>query len=256
MTNRLRLALQALGLATGAEESARLAPKLGMQVAPTTLLHFVRKVSPPVVKTVRVLGLDDWADIRGQIYGTISVDLERHRAIDLLPDRSKETAKAWLCTHPEIEVISRDRASNYSDASLGKRLPKPCRWPIDSTWVANIREKIKDVLDRNRSYLPLVKNPATSPTPPSQANPPEENSGAEDEACPQEKEVHSTQEQGFNQADGDPASPRPLTVSEQRRQLNRDKRYALYEKVKDLRKQDLSHYAIADTPLYQPSDGA
>src|SRR6266702_6616906 len=34
MTNRLRSALQALGLATGGEVSARLAPKLGMQAAP------------------------------------------------------------------------------------------------------------------------------------------------------------------------------------------------------------------------------
>src|SRR5690348_9537472 len=39
MTNRLRSALQALGLATGGEVSARLAPKLGMQAAPTTFLR-------------------------------------------------------------------------------------------------------------------------------------------------------------------------------------------------------------------------
>jgi transposase len=39
MTNRLRSALQALGLATGGEGGAGLAPKLGMRVAPTTLLR-------------------------------------------------------------------------------------------------------------------------------------------------------------------------------------------------------------------------
>lgn len=120
--------------------------------------------------------------------------------------------------------------------------------------VKNIREKIKEVLDRNRGCLPLVKNPASSPATPSQEKPPEESSGVEDAACPQEKEIHATQEQDFTQSDEDPASSGPLTVAEQRRQLNRDKRYALYEKVKDLRKQGLSHYAIADASSHQPSN--
>jgi transposase len=42
-------------------------------------------------------------------------------------------------------------------------------------------------------------------------------------------------------------SSRQLTVPEWRRKLNREKRYALYEEVKALRKQGLSHYTIADT---------
>ena len=46
------------------------------------------------------------------------------------------------------------------------------------------------------------------------------------------------------QADAD-GSPRPLSAPERRRNLNRNKRYVLYEEVKALRKQGLSHYAIA-----------
>ena len=111
-TNRLRSVLQALGLATGGEGGAWLAPKLGMRVAPTTLLRGMRAMSNPVVETVHVLGIDDWSYKRGQTFGTILVDLERHRVIDLLPDRTTETVKSWLERHPEIEVISRDRASS------------------------------------------------------------------------------------------------------------------------------------------------
>ncbi len=42
-------------------------------------------------------------------------------------------------------------------------------------------------------------------------------------------------------------SSRPLTAPEWRRNVSREKRYALYEDVRALRKQGLSHYAIADT---------
>jgi transposase len=81
-TKRLRVALQALGVTTGAAVGSRLAPQWGMQVRPTTLLRSLRTISISAAQTVQVLGLDDWAFKRGQIYGTILVDLERHRLID------------------------------------------------------------------------------------------------------------------------------------------------------------------------------
>jgi len=40
-----------------------------------------------------------------QKYGTILVDLERHRVIDLLPDRESDTLSEWLEHHPGIEII-------------------------------------------------------------------------------------------------------------------------------------------------------
>src|SRR5215471_12845667 len=45
MTNRLRAALLALGLATGAQVSERLVPSLGMQVSAPTLLRHLRLVA-------------------------------------------------------------------------------------------------------------------------------------------------------------------------------------------------------------------
>ena len=84
MTNRLREALVALGMTTGGESGERLAPKLGMSVSAPTLLRQMRRVGLPEVESVRLLGVDDWAWKRGQTYGTILVDLERHRPVDLL----------------------------------------------------------------------------------------------------------------------------------------------------------------------------
>jgi transposase len=107
-TNRLRSALQELGLATGGEVSARLAPKLRMQAAPATFLRCLRAVSSVPPPQVRVLGLDDWAYERGHTYGTILVDLERHQVIDLLPDRSGDSVKVWL-QGPALRKTPRSR---------------------------------------------------------------------------------------------------------------------------------------------------
>jgi len=51
---------------------------------------------------VRILGIDDWAWKKGQTYGTILVDLETRRPIELLPDRTSETVAAWLQTHHSV----------------------------------------------------------------------------------------------------------------------------------------------------------
>ena len=82
---------------------------------------------------VRALGVDDWAKKKGHSYGTILVDLEKHRVVDLLPDRTAQTLAKWLKGHPSIEVVSRDRYQPYIDG-ISKGAPKPagCRpLPLD-----------------------------------------------------------------------------------------------------------------------------
>jgi transposase len=51
-----------------------------------------------------------------QRYGTIIVDLERRHAVDLLPDRTSGTLAAWLRKQPRIEIVARDRSSEYTRA--------------------------------------------------------------------------------------------------------------------------------------------
>src|SRR6266852_8024167 len=67
---------------------------------------------------VRVLGLDDFAMRRGDRYGTILVNLETGKPLDLLPDRTAEAVFPWLEKHQEIDVVSRDRASAYADVRI------------------------------------------------------------------------------------------------------------------------------------------
>ncbi len=113
----LRAALRRVGLAVGARAGARLAAPLGMPISARSLLRVVHSAPLPTTEVARVIAIDDWAWRKGQRYGTVIVDLERHQPIDLLPDRAAETIVAWLRAHPRIEVIARDRGVMYIDGA-------------------------------------------------------------------------------------------------------------------------------------------
>src|SRR3989440_8147029 len=152
-TNRLREALVALGLATSAQVSERLAPALGMLVSASTLLRRLREVACPPPPSVRILGVDDWSWKKGQTYGTILVDLELRKPIELLADRKEETLTAWLLTHPEIAVISRDRGGEYA-AAARKGAPQAQQIADKFHLLKNLRDGLKELMARKQKVLP------------------------------------------------------------------------------------------------------
>jgi transposase len=69
----------------------------------------------------------------GHRYGTIICDLERHRIIDILPDREAATVEAWLSARPSIRVVSRDRGGGYGQAvtrALPNAIQVADRWHL------------------------------------------------------------------------------------------------------------------------------
>ncbi|MEU9989043.1 transposase [Streptomyces sp. NPDC048045] len=60
--------------------------------------------------------MDEFAFRKGCAYGTVLVDAEAGRVVDVLPDRTSETFAAWLMDHPGTEIICRDRATAYTKA--------------------------------------------------------------------------------------------------------------------------------------------
>jgi len=123
-----------------------------MPVSADTLLRLIRAGPVPVTTAPRVIGIDDWAWRRGQRYGTLIVDLERNRPVDLLPDRDAQTVAAWLQSHPGIEIVARDRAGAYAD---GIRRGAPEAVQVGDRWhlLRNLGDALARALDRHQHDL-------------------------------------------------------------------------------------------------------
>ncbi len=132
-TVRLEEALLAIALELGGRAGARLALELGIVAARDALLRRIKGAPLPEVGKVRVLGVDDFAFKKGNAYGTILVDLERHKVVDLLPECSQESLANWLRQHPGVEVATRDRSRIYREG-IAKGAPQAAqvadRWHL------------------------------------------------------------------------------------------------------------------------------
>jgi transposase len=151
-TERLETALGAVALAVGGQAGQTLALKLKMSASRDTLLRLIRRMPDVHLEDPAVIGVDDWAQRRGRVYGTILVDLERRRAVDLLPDRTAETLAHWLQAHTSTKIVARDRSSEYA---RGIALGAPQAQQVADRWhlLVNLREALEKLVDRLRPEL-------------------------------------------------------------------------------------------------------
>jgi transposase len=140
--------VHALGLALGGEAAARLATELGLATSADTVLRELRRSTATQSKRApRVVGIDDWAIARGHHYGTIIVDVEQRKPIEVFSGREATTVAAWLREHPSIGLVARDRAGAYSEAV---DLALPAATQVSDRWhlLCNLRENVERMLQR------------------------------------------------------------------------------------------------------------
>ena len=123
----------------------------------SALLRRIRRTILPEAPTPEVLGVDDWAQRKGVSYGTILVDLERHRPVDLLPDEQAATLAAWrlrlrLHAHPGVRVVSRDRSPAYA-IGITQGAPRAAQVADRLHLLVNVREVLERVMLRQNRLL-------------------------------------------------------------------------------------------------------
>jgi transposase len=144
-TNQLTKLLYAVSVEVGAEVAHRVFKHLHIRVSGDTLLRVLRQKPIPPSHDLRVIGVDDWAFKRRRNYGTIIVNLETHQVVDLLPDRTADTLAAWLQAHPTVEIVARDRSTDYS---AGIRQGAPQAIQVADRWhlLLNLRQMMERYL--------------------------------------------------------------------------------------------------------------
>ncbi|GAA5512442.1 ISL3 family transposase ISAli18 [Deinococcus carri] len=156
--------VQHLSVILGGNAGAQLALKLPLPVSASTVLRSAQALTVTPARVPEIIGVDDFALRRGQVYGTVIVDLAQGKPIELLPDRSAETLAAWLQQHPHIKVISRDRSTEYEK---GVRMGAPHAQQVLDRWhvIKNFREALERQLGRDRQTI-LAVCQAKVPVPP------------------------------------------------------------------------------------------
>jgi len=146
-----RSAMRTVAVELGGRSAQRLCTKFRLHGRRIALLD---QLTAPVVqaRAPRILGIDEFAFRRGRTYGTVLVDIETSRPVDVLPDRETSTVAAWLLEHPGTEVVCRDRLMAFTKA-ISKAAPGALevadRWHI----LQNLSTAVEKTCRRHRDCL-------------------------------------------------------------------------------------------------------
>ncbi|MGG7569028.1 transposase [Streptomyces sirii] len=147
---------------------------VGFSVSRSTVLRVVSPLPEPEPPTPRVVGVDEYATRKGRIYGTVLVDVETHRLVDMLPDREASSLAVWLTERPGVKVVCRGRAPSFAEGAAtraSQAVQVADRWYL---WHNLGKAAERSVAQHRECPRVLVPVPATraapEPTPPEEAS--------------------------------------------------------------------------------------
>lgn len=103
--------------------------------------------------------VDDFAFRKRYTYGTVMVDFETHRIIDIIASRETKNVEEWLKTYPNLQVISRDGAQTYSSAATNSH-PNALQISDRFHLLKNLSESVEKYMRRlfpSRLVIPSTK---------------------------------------------------------------------------------------------------
>jgi transposase len=209
VTQRLYEVVQIIGLATGGRLGVRVTARLSVQTSRHTILRRIMALPPEPSRKTPEIGIDDFSFRRGRTWGTIIVDLQTHQVLDVLADRTAETAAAWMVAHPELELVSRDRGGDYASATQ-TAAPQATQCADRFHLLTNLSKSVEGLLSRHlaahRMRVDLEER--TTPLSPSQGKgPPKKNpkhahesQSKREERFAQYQQVMTLRQLGFSQS--------------------------------------------------------
>jgi transposase len=156
VTKRLNEKFLKIASLMGGNGGVRICQLMNIPVSSSTLIRLIHQQPLEQSTVPKVLGIDDWAFKKGTRYGTIIVDLEKRKIIDLLPDREALSVEKWLKEHPGVEIVSRDRYSNFAN---GVKNASPSIKHVADRWhlLKNLGDAMQKALDRNVVSLKVAR---------------------------------------------------------------------------------------------------
>jgi transposase len=151
-TERLTQRMRMVAFEVGGEAGRRVLRYFQIQTSGDTLLRIIRRTPLVPTESARVLGIDDWALKKGRDYGTLMVDLERHQVVDVLLERTASVVRDWLQNHPQVQLITRDRSTEYA---TGIQAGAPQAKAVADRWhlLLNLRQMLQRWLTSVRPQL-------------------------------------------------------------------------------------------------------
>jgi transposase len=156
-SDRLREKLLKIALLTGGNQGKRLCHTLNINISSSTLIRLIHEQKVPEPATGYAVGIDDWAFKKGISYGTLVVDLQQKKVVDLLPDREAQTVENWFRAKPEVTIVTRDRFSRYA-TGITNALPEATQ--ITDRWhlLKNMGDALQKLLERKRQGILASQN--------------------------------------------------------------------------------------------------
>ena len=102
--------------------------------------------------------IDDFALKKRQRYGTVMVDVETRKIVDMIESRETEDVSKWLAEYPNIRLVSRDGSQQYATAITNAH-PNATQVSDRFHIVKNLNERAKDIykkLFQGRITIPIT----------------------------------------------------------------------------------------------------